>query len=127
MSSYVIREGRRIEVEELDVGLTPRKKKRAPFKADWVKLPQYWVEALRQSKCLSTYKLAHVILFEAFKREQVGGEIVLSSTVTGMKRYAKTKAAKELTKLGLIEIGKAGNRAMRVTNIYYSKKNRRKE
>jgi hypothetical protein len=68
-----------------------------------------------------------VILFEAFKREQVGGEIVLSSTVTGMKRYAKTKAAKELTKLGLIEIGKAGNQAMRVTNINYSKKNRRKE
>ena len=60
------------------------KSKRSAFKPGWVKLPVRWVEALRQSRSASTYHLALIILIEAFKREQIGGEIVLSTEVTGM-------------------------------------------
>jgi hypothetical protein len=82
-----------------------------------VKLPWQWANALRQTNRASTYQLAHTILFEAFKREQVGGEIVLSSAMTGMSRSTKRRAAKELVKLRLIEIEQYGNGAIRVTNI----------
>lgn len=121
MSPYVMRQGRRIAVEELDTGVVP-KKKRKPFKAEWAKIPRQWEKALRQSQCVSTYRLALLILFEAFKRERVGGEIVLSSAVTGMPRVTKMKAVKELVELGLIQIEQNGNQAMRVSHIYYLKK-----
>jgi hypothetical protein len=110
---YVTRHGRRIAVETLE----PRaslKKKRKPFKARWVKFPLRWVEALRQSKSVATHRLAHTILLEAFKREQVGGEIILSSAVTGMARNTKMKAVKELVELGLIEIEQDGKQASKV-------------
>jgi hypothetical protein len=46
--SYVVRQGRRIAVETLDLGPTP-KKRRKQFRAEWVKLPLQWAEALRRS------------------------------------------------------------------------------
>jgi hypothetical protein len=95
--SYVMRNGRRIEVETADSSTIP-KKRRKPFKAEWTKLPRHWVEALQQSKSARTIQLAHAILFEAFKREHVGGEIVLSSTVTGMPGETRRRAAHELKK-----------------------------
>jgi hypothetical protein len=64
---YITRDGRRIAVETLDTGIIP-KTKRKPFKAQFVMLPLHWAETLRRSKSVSTYQLAHVILFEAFKR-----------------------------------------------------------
>ena len=121
MNPHVIRNGQRIEVVELDTGLA-QKKRREPFKAQWVKLPREWIEVLRQSKSASTKQLAMEILLEAFKREQVGGEIVLSSTTTGMNREAKRAAAKELVKLGLIRIERNGSQATRVSYLYYYKR-----
>lgn len=114
---YVTRHGRRIAVETLDTGAI-LKTKRKPFKAQWVKLPLHWAEALRRSKRVSTYQLAHVILFEAFKRKHVGGEVVLSRTVTGMPRCTKVRAANELVELGLIKIIRDGNHALKVSPIY---------
>jgi hypothetical protein len=58
-----------------------------------------------------------VILFEAFKREQVGGEIVLSATMTGMPRTTRRRATAELVKLKLIEIKQCGNGAVRVISL----------
>jgi hypothetical protein len=49
------------------------KRKHQPFKVDWVRLPTTWIDKLEQSNNSSTHKLAHRILMEAFKREQVGG------------------------------------------------------
>jgi hypothetical protein len=122
MNPYVIRNGQRIEVEELNVDLTKKKKRREPFKAQWVKLPREWIEALRRSKSASAKQLAMEILLEAIKREQVGGEIILSSAITGMKRNVKQAATKELVKLGLIQTERKGNQAMRVSYLYYYKK-----
>jgi hypothetical protein len=126
VTKYVMRHGRRIAVETLDLGIAP-KKKRKPFKAEWVKLPLRWVEVLRRSKSASTIHLAHVILFEAFKREHVGGEIVLSSTMTGMPRQTRRWAAHELAKLGLIKLEQNGREALRVSNIYYYENQRKRE
>ena len=77
-----------------------------------------WVETLCQSKHASTYRLAHVILVEAFKQEQTGREIVLSTETTKMHRSTRTKAVNELVKLGLIKVRRDGHQAVRVINLY---------
>jgi hypothetical protein len=76
-----------------------------------------WVEALQRSKSVSTYRLAHTVLIEAFKQELTGGEIVLSAKVTGMPGATRMRAVGELVELGLIKVRKRGNRAVRVIYI----------
>jgi hypothetical protein len=102
-------------VEVVDDGRDIRlKRKHRPFKAEWVRLPAMWSDRLEQSKSVGTYKLAHRILKEAFKREQIGGQIVLSRKVTGLPCSTTVRAARELAKLGLIQIRQNGNKAIRV-------------
>jgi hypothetical protein len=120
--SYVTRRGRRIEVVYLpDANAPPKKKtkKRKPFKAEWVQFPTRWIEVLQGSDRVSAYRLALAILVEAFKRKIVGGEVVLSSEVTGMARTTRLQAAKELVALGLIDTKQIGKEALRVSDIYY--------
>jgi hypothetical protein len=109
----------RIAVVDGDHHASPKKRKRDPFKAQWVKLPMRWVEALRKSKSAATCQLAMVILFEAFKCEQVGGEIVLSATTTGMPGSTRRRAARGLVRLGLITTEQNGKGALRVSMIHY--------
>lgn len=119
--NYVLRHGKRIEIETLNTGVSPSpSRKRKPFKAQFVMVPLRWVEALQRSKSASAYQLALVILLEAFKLEafkRKGSEITLSSTATKMPRNTKTRAAKELADLGLIEIKQIGNQAIKVSII----------
>jgi hypothetical protein len=116
---FVLRHGKRIAVQT--VAPTPRKQ-RKPFEVQWVKLPRHWIEALQGVDRASTYRLAHLILLEAFKREHVGGEIILSAAVTrGMPRNSKIRAAEELVALGLIKIERDGRKALRVTDISTNK------
>jgi hypothetical protein len=56
-------------------------------------------------------------LIEAFKREQVGGEIVLSVHVTGMHRNARARAVAELVQMRLIRVRQEGRGAVRVLYI----------
>jgi hypothetical protein len=123
VNPHIIRNGQRIEVETLDTGIVP-KKRREPFKAQWVKLPRWWIEVLRRTKSASTKQLAMEILSEVFKREQIGGEIVLSATVTKLLHSTRMRAAKELVELGLIKTEQKGRQAMRVSHVYYYNKNR---
>ena len=113
--NYVYRHGKRIAVDTINND-TPAKK-RKPFEMQFVKLSDYWIERLERSNSPGTFKLAHRILKEAFKRHYVGGEIVLSTEATGLSRKVRSKAVKELTGLGLIEIDQKGNQAVRVVNI----------
>jgi hypothetical protein len=115
--NYVIRHGRRIAVKTIETGVS-HKPARKPFRARWVKLPIWWVSVLRRSRNASTYQLALTILCEAFKREYVGGEIVLSSSVTKMPRCTKMRAVRELVDLGLIQLDHDGKRAGKVSIIY---------
>jgi hypothetical protein len=96
-----------------------KKKRKTRFKAQWVKLSRRWAEALRQSNRVSTYQLAIAILFEAFKREQTSGEIILSTEVTGMTRMTRKRATEELVKLKLIRVSRHGKQAARVVDIIY--------
>jgi hypothetical protein len=109
-------------MEVIDDGRDIRfKRKHQPFKPEWVRLPAIWIDRLDQSNSASTHKLAHRILMEAFKREQVGGQIVLSRKMTGLPCSTTVRAARELAKLGLIEIQQSSGKAIRVSII---KKNR---
>jgi hypothetical protein len=113
--TYVRRQGKRIEVDIVDVG-TPTKR-RKPFEVQFVKLPNLWIERLEQSNKPGTFKLAHKILKEEFRRQHFGGDIVLSTEVTGLSRKVRSQAVKELVELGLVEIEQNGNQAIRVTNV----------
>lgn len=91
------------KMEVVDDGRDIRlKRKHQPFNAEWVRLPGIWINTLEQSRSVGTFKLAHRILREAFKRQHVGGQIVLSRKVTGLPSSTTVRAARELTRLGLI-------------------------
>ena len=113
--SCIVRGGRRIAVDTINAA-TPAKK-RKPFEVSFVKLPNFWIDQLRHARKVSTVTLAHVILREAFKRQRVGGEIVLSTEVTRLSRQVRARAVKELRELELIETEQNGNQAVRVISI----------
>ena len=76
-----------LQIADMEIPQQPRpavKKRRKRFETRWVRLDRRWAKALQRSKSASTYRLALTILFEAFKREQMGGELVLSMEVTKM-------------------------------------------
>jgi hypothetical protein len=114
--TYVTAHGKRIAVETLP-SRTPAARRRKAFQVRWVKLPAYWIECLDRSKSANTLKLANHILREAYKREQIGGDIILSTKVTGLPRQSRSRAIKEMVKLNLIEVEQCGNRAARVTRL----------
>ena len=124
--SCIFRNGRRIAIDTINTA-TPARKKRKPFEVSFVKLPELWIERLRHARKVSTITLAHMILREAFKRQIVGGEIVLSTKATGLSRQVRARAVNELRELGLIETEQNGNQAVRVTLLLLREKKRRKE
>jgi hypothetical protein len=124
---FVSRGGRKIAVDVLDTGAPTQKSKRKPFEVKFVKLPTWWIERLYLAKHVHTVTLVLVILREAFKRQHLGGEIILSSEVTGLPRWARSRAAKELVQLGLIKIEQVGNQAIRATPILSLSAKRRRE
>ena len=105
-------------MEVIDDGRDVRlKRKYEPFKAKWVRLPAIWINRLGQSRSVGTYKLAHRILTEAFRRQNIGGDIVLSRKVTGLPCSTTVRAARELATLGLIQTQQSGNKAIRVVDL----------
>jgi hypothetical protein len=112
MTKYDTRHGRTFAIEELKIPY--RKSKRKQFNPEWVKLPLSWISRLQHSRRIGVYKLAHIILREALKCRYWGGEVVLSTEVTGMIRSTKLRAARDLARLGLIQILRDGNNALRV-------------
>ncbi len=115
---YVIRNGQRIEIETLPE-IPSTKPRRKVFKTEHVQVTWRWVEALEQVKTVSAYRLAMRLLAEAFKCEILGGEVILSSEVTRMPRNSKGRAARELQKLGLIQIEHRGDKQSPIVNIIY--------
>jgi hypothetical protein len=124
--NYVIRHGRRIEVDTLNTGQTPKRRRKA-FEVKFVKVPLQWITALSQTKSLGTWRLAMVILAEAFRRKHMGGEIVLSSQVTRIPNTTRQRAARELASLGLIQLEiPPGKRAFKVLTVADGLDNRRR-
>jgi hypothetical protein len=96
-------------------------KRSTAFRPKFVQLPVGWVKALRQTRMVSAYQLAVVILMERFKQQYQGGEIVLSSVVTGMGYSTRSRAAAELVRLRLIRIEQTGCQAVRVVKLLLPK------
>lgn len=122
---YVVRHGRRIAVETMPTpgapsGRRKRKQQPKPFKARWIKVPRWWLEVLQDASA-SAHQLALIVLAEAFKRQYIRGEVVLSSEVTKMPHSTRRRAAKELVRLGLIGVEWNGKRASTISAIRFSK------
>jgi hypothetical protein len=88
-------------------------KKRKPFEPRWVKLPRHWISGLGQSKSASTYRLAHLILWETLKDKRRDGMVILSYKTTKMLGATRRRAARELAELGLIVIEAQGKSTWR--------------
>ena len=103
MKNYVMRRGRRIEVEVLRPH--PKvlaKEKRKYFWARWVKLPRHWITALASSGG-GTWQLAGWILLADNEDTRGTGVVTLSRSMTrGMSGTTRRRAARELIGLGLI-------------------------
>ena len=81
----------------------------------YVQIPWLWVERLQSAKRISTYRLAHLVLYENWK---LGGRpIVLSNLLSaeiGLPRRTKWAALRELEKLGLVRVERCARKAPRV-------------
>jgi hypothetical protein len=98
--SYVMRHGRRIEVETADTGIAPKRRRR--FTVRWVKLPRNWITTLERSNSVNTYQLALRILWAAYEDKRGDGVVTLSQAAPGMSRTSRKRAAQELIDLCLI-------------------------
>jgi hypothetical protein len=117
-TKYVVRNGQRIAVVTSASAGAPKKRRKRSFEYEWIRLPRHWITALANTKSAATYRLAHIILVEAFRQKHCGGKIVLSAaTVRDMHKSTRLVAAWELAELGLIKIEVNGKRATVVSKV----------
>ena len=109
---YAVRNGYRFEIGNLELDRQPETKRKA-FEPEFAKLPFHWTQALKGANG-ATYELAIAIQLEVFQCERMGGEIVLSTEMTGISHSNRYRAALELEQLGLIKLSRKGNQALRV-------------
>jgi hypothetical protein len=110
--------GRSVEVDEMPPDRAANGQRKPRFQAEWVKLPTAWIVTLRQTKSISAVQLAMEILSAEFRRKHTGREIVLSAAMTGMPRTTRNRAARELARLGLIEVEMDSRQATRVVQVH---------
>ena len=95
-------------------------RRKSGFEVRWVKLPFRWIRILHQAAVsASTYDLAHTILVESFKLEQMAVKgIVLSAEVTGLSQGTRKRAINNLVRLNLIKVKRGKGKAVRVVDLY---------
>jgi hypothetical protein len=115
---HIVRGGKRIALGTLEPK-TPGREKRAPFKVHHIQVPAYWMGQLEQARGGKTYHLANRILREVHiqKHAYRPGPVVLSKHVTGLARYTRHRATKDMLRLKLITIQQQGNQAPIVTAL----------
>jgi hypothetical protein len=117
VSEYVVRNGRRIEVEILapKTAVQPKRSHQGLF----VRVPLAWVERLRAARCIGSYRLAHHLLFQHWKSN--GATIKLSNTILaklGIRSLKmKGQALLELERFGLISVERLPKKSPIVTII----------
>jgi hypothetical protein len=116
-AGHIMRGGKRIEVEILEPKKASKKRKR--FKVHHIQMPAYWMDQLEQCQCGKTYHLANRILREVHIQNHAyrAGPIVLSKYMTGLARFARHRAIKDLLRLKLIAIEQRGSQAPVVTKL----------
>ena len=97
-----------------------KRRKKSGFEVEWVKLPFRWIRKLREAGVRRrTYDLAHTILVENYKLEQMAiKEIVLSEEVTQLPKDARKRAVDNLVRLKLINVKRGRGKAVRVIDLY---------
>ena len=97
-----------------------KRQKKSRFEVEWIKLPLRWIRILHQAAVsASTHDLAHTILVESFKLEQMAvKEVVLSAGVTGLSQHARERAINNLVRLKLIKVKRGKGKAVRVVDLY---------
>ena len=111
--NYVIRHGRRIEVETLDTGLKPQPK---PTSSTFVKLPLEW--AVKATKATGTPRALVWILLQHRAWKTKSRTFSLSNDVLrgcGISRYVKRHALQQLEAAGLITLKQLPGKAPIVT------------
>jgi hypothetical protein len=80
-----------------------------------------WIKRLHAaSVAVSTYKLAHIVLIEKFKLDQMAiKEIVLSREVTGLKPDIRRRAIANPVRLKLIRVRRRSTAATRVVDLFF--------
>ena len=112
MSEYVIRKGRRIEVETIEPKAPVK-----PSKSHFVQVPIRWVEQLQAARCIGSYRLAHHLLFQHWKSS--GTPVKLSNVALAKlgigSHKTKRRALLELERLKLISIERRRKKSPIVT------------
>ena len=86
------------------------------WRRHYVNVPWHWVEQLRASKRICTYRVALLLLYEHWR---TGGKPILLSNVgvrgEGLARRSKWNAITELQGLGLINVEAVPRKSPRIT------------
>jgi hypothetical protein len=79
-----------------------------------------WIDRLRAANASgATYRLAHAILVESYKLDQMAiREIVLSEEVTGLSRKYRNRAIDELVRLRMIKVRRRPGAITRVVDLF---------
>ena len=92
--------------------------RRKTWRRHYVQIPWTWVERLQSAKRVSTYKLAHLLLYENWRNG--GRPLVLSNVLAaeaGLCRQAKWRGLRELEGLGLVRLERRKGRAPQIIII----------
>jgi hypothetical protein len=121
MSRYVVRHGRRIEVETLETGGAPVRRKRAPAKTTFAKIPHDAGVALFGRIDGAAWAILielDRLIFKAYGRNPV--RLANSSLeAAGMPRNSKWKALRQLEDAGVIAVARNGREAPLVTHLWH--------
>ena len=114
--SFVMRRGQQIEVDTVEIK-TPRARVRRP-QQPYVQVPRLWLERLRTSQRISTYRLALYLLFEFWRNG--GRPIRVANGVVaqhGLDRTSKVRALRELEQMALITVEWRDRKSPLVTRV----------
>jgi hypothetical protein len=98
-----------------------RRPKRKSFKAQFALVSDYWIRQLERYNSAAVYRLAHRILLEHHKCQHTGGEIILSTKVTGLPRQTRSWAIKKMVEARLIEVSQYNHQAAKVVRLLHTR------
>src|SRR4051812_20921227 len=105
-----------LEQLRIDSGRVAKLVKPKRWRRHYVNVPWHWVEQLRRTKRVCTYRVAVLLLYEHWR---TGGRPISLSNVgvrgEGLSRRSKWSAITELQGLGLIEVEAVPRKSPRIT------------
>ena len=112
--SYVIRDGRRIEVETLNIGAAGTRKKK--WQRKFIFFPWAWLDRLKAIRSGATCRLALLLVYECWRTG--GRTIKLTNNMAaevGISPDTKGRALDEMEGVGLVKVERRPRRSPLVT------------